>query len=187
MTFQQSLATISLASIGAIACSDTSAPPSPPPPVFGITATITGAVSRSYAGVPSFGQMSVTYEESPTFEIRSESGGSQFITIWGESRTADRPTIGTFSLSSWRKGIVGQRVHAEYRVRTPGGENAYYAVSGTFHVTASSPDAVVAQFRFEGVPGFLLPDSAVLRHDLPHVQVTGELTALCDPSRSRCT
>jgi hypothetical protein len=185
MRFRPSRATaISLVLLCFFACSEPSEPP-PPLPEFGITATITGAVNLSYTGVPSFGEISVSYGQPLTFEIKSESGGSQFITFWGESQISGRPTIGNFGLSVWREGIVGQRVHAEYRVRTPGGENAYYAVSGTLNVTASSPDAVVAEFSFNGVPGFLLPDSAVLRHDLPHVQVTGELTALC--ARTRCS
>ena len=143
-----------------------------------MTAVITGAISDSLNGTPRIEKYNTAIDHYE-FQVFAEltKGWYQFILIWGEG---PRPRVGTYSITAWREGEPGTRMHAMFSRDTPGGAAMYQAVNGELRITASTSQGIVGEFTFHGVAGFLLPDRAVLSPEDTPIDVHGSLSASCD-------
>lgn len=151
--------------------------PKPLPPSF-MAAALSGAIVDSIKGIPRidrFGSEVDQYEFQMFADLRK--GWYQYIHIWGEG---PRPRVGTYRLTPWREGEPGRRMHARFSRDVPGGTAEYHAVSGELLITSSTSEGILGEFTFHGVPGFLMPDRAVLSPSLPPLDVTGSFSARCE-------
>lgn len=160
------------------ACDDpTRIEPEPLPNPF-MSAALSGAIADSMEGTPQigrFGSVIDDYEFQMFTDLRK--GWYQFIQIWGEG---PRPRVGTYRITPWREGEPGSRMHAMFSRDVPGGAAQYQALSGELRIITSTPEGIVGEFTFHGVPGYLLPEKAVLSPALPPLEVTGTFSVWCD-------
>jgi hypothetical protein len=152
--------------------------PEPLPEPF-ISVQVTGAIADSTQStaprISRYGAVIDQYEFSLSADVRH--GWYQEIHIWGEGPL---PGVGTYALTPWRQGQAGKRMHAMFSRDVPGGSASYHAVSGTLRITRSGPEGITGEFTFHGVPGFLMPNEAVLSPQLPAIDVQGSFSARCE-------
>lgn len=161
------------------ACSgDSGTDPEPLPDPF-MSVALTGAIADSSRGTPHirWGWWNDKYEFEIFSEVRHSDGVYQELSIRGEGR---RPRVGTYPITVWREGPAGTRTHATFSRDSPGGGASYHAVSGELRITRSTREGFMGEFTFHGVPGYLLPDRAVLSPEYPPVQVRGTFSVRCE-------
>lgn len=144
--------------------------PEPLPDPF-LSATLTGGVTASFQGTPRITRFNAVIDDYEFQMITESTNRNEFIHIWGEGA---RPRVGTYPLTPWREGEAGTRMHAMVSLA-----ESYQAVSGELRITSSTPEGIVGEFRFHGVPGYLMPDRAVLSTQGQPIEVQGSFSAQC--------